>query len=197
MRAFSFAPIGLALSRVDSRTPVSMARSKKDVTVGSPRGLDRTYEYYAESVAALEKGWFPLKDGYLLQDREMVASQAKELVRRYLGYRWLKAGTDFAQKKSIAASLARFERDFGKTDDFARISRGQLADLLLRAKGTVPSSDGSKGFTDENGTWKDAVATLRVKHSFRWRDQFGERYFQPDKTVTIGEALYLVETIGL
>ncbi|MDQ1344242.1 MAG: Peptidase protein [Patescibacteria group bacterium] len=126
----------------------------------------------------------------------MTGKQAKELVRRYLGYRWLKAGNDFAKKKVIGAALLRFERDFGKTDDFARISRGQLADLLLRAKGETPATDGSKGFTDEAGIWKDAVATMRVKYAFKWKDQFAERYFQPDKTITIGESLYLAEKIG-
>ena len=145
---------------------------------------------------ALEKGWFPLKDGYLLQDREMVGSQAKELVRRYLGYRWLKAGNDFTKKKLIGAALARFERDFGKTDDFARISRGQLADVLFRAKGETAASDDLRGFTDETGIWKDAVATMRTRYAFKWKDQFAERYFQPDKTITVGEALYLAEKIG-
>lgn len=42
----------------------------------------------------------------------MVGSQAKELVRRHLGYLWLKAGNDFEKKKSIKASILRFERDF-------------------------------------------------------------------------------------
>lgn len=196
MRAYSFAPIAMQLVRIDGKKPVSVTRTARDVGVLNPRGLDSTYAYYAENVSALSKGWFPLKDGYLLQDREMVASQAKELVRRYSGYRWLKAGNDFTRKRAIKVGLARFEQDFGKSDDFARMTRGQLADLLLRAKGETPASDGSKGFTDETGTWKDAIATLRVKYGFKWTDQFGERYFQPDKTVTVGEALYLAEKIG-
>lgn len=51
-------------------------------------------------------------------------------------------------------------------------------------------------FVDETGTWKDAVATMRVRYGFKWKDQFGDRYFQGDKVVTVGEALYLAEKIG-
>lgn len=112
MRAFSFAPVALQLTRIDGRKPVSVTKSKRDTTVANPRGIDNTYPYYYEDVAALGKGYFPLKDGYLLQDREMVGSQAKELVRRHLGYLWLKAGSDFEKKKSIKAAILRFERDF-------------------------------------------------------------------------------------
>lgn len=196
MRAFSFAPVSLQLTRVDVAPNASLTRSKRDVAVVNPRGLDNTYAYYYEDVAALGKGWFPLKDGYLLQDREMVASQAKELIRRHLGYQWLKAGNDFAKKKAIGAAILRFERDFGKSDDFARMTRGQLADLLLKSKGDAYAAADGQSFTDETGTWKSAVTTMRVKYAFKWKDQFGERYFQPDKTVTVGEALYLAEKVG-
>lgn len=112
MRAFSFAPVSLQLTRIDGPKPVSITKSKRDTTVSNPRGLDNTYPYYYEDVAALGKGWFPLKDGYLLQNREFVGSHAKELIRRYMGYRWLKAGDDHAKKKSIGAAILRFERDF-------------------------------------------------------------------------------------
>lgn len=39
------------------------------------------------------------------------------------------------------------------------------------------------------------MGTLRTKYSFQWQDQFGERYFQPDKAITIAEALYLIGEI--
>ncbi len=112
MRAFSFAPVALQLTRIDGPKPVLVTKSKRDTTIANPRGIDNTYPYYYEDVAALGKGWFPLNDGYLLQNREMVGSQAKELIRRYMGYRWLKAGNDYAKKKSIGAAILRFERDF-------------------------------------------------------------------------------------
>ncbi len=168
----------------------------RDISVTAPKGLDNTYAYYAENVAALQKGWFPTKDGYLLQNRELVGSGAKELIRRYLGYRWLKAGNDFAKKKSVGADIVRFERDFGKTDDFARITRGQLAGLVFEYKREPISTSGGTPFVDEGGAWRDVIATLRIRYSFQWKDQFGARYFQPDKTVTVGEALYLMEKIG-
>ena len=35
------------------------------------------------------------------------------------------------------------------------------------------------------------MTTLRTTYKFKWQDQFGERYFQPDKAITVAEALYL------
>ncbi len=112
MRAFAYAPVSLQLVRIDLPNKPSVARLNRDIGVTAPRGLDNTYAYYSENVSALQKGWFPTKDGYLLQNRELVGSGAKELIRRYLGYRWLKAGDDYAKKKSIGADIVRFERDF-------------------------------------------------------------------------------------
>lgn len=37
---------------------------------------------------------------------------------------------------------------------------------------------------------------MRVRYAFKWKDQFGDRYFQNDKVLTVGEALYLAEKIG-
>jgi hypothetical protein len=48
---------------------------------------------------------------------------------------------------------------------------------------------------DESGTHKSVIATLRTKYRFAWLDQFGTRYFQPDKPITIGEILYLTEAV--
>mgnify|MGYP003596775759 CR=1 FL=1 len=53
MRAFSFAPISLQLTRIDGKKPVSITKSKRDTAVANPRGLDNTYPYYYEDVAAL------------------------------------------------------------------------------------------------------------------------------------------------
>lgn len=76
------------------------------------------------------------------------------------------------------------------------MTRGQLADLLLKSKGETYALSSGQAFTDETGTWKDTVTTMRLKYAFKWKDQFAERYFQPDKTITVGEALYLAEKIG-
>ena len=197
IRTYSFAPVALQVTRLDGNKSVLVSKTNRDLPIGNPKGIDSSYAYYREAISALEKGWFPLKDGFLLQDRELTGAQAKELVRRYLGYRWLKAGNDFGKKKSIGAAILRFERDFGKSDDYARITRGQLADLLLGGKGVPYAAETpDRGFTDETGTWKSAVRTMRITFGFKWQDQFGERYFQPDKNVTVGEALYLAEKIG-
>lgn len=40
------------------------------------------------------------------------------------------------------------------------------------------------------------MITLRTKYNFAWLDQFGERYFQPDKTITVAEALFMVDAVN-
>ncbi len=66
----------------------------------------------------------------------------------------------------------------------------------MKAKNEGYEAQAGAPFVDETGTWKDAVATMRVRYGFKWKDQFGDRYFQADKVVTVGEALYLAEKIG-
>lgn len=39
-------------------------------------------------------------------------------------------------------AILRFERDFGKSDDYAKITRGQMADLLIKYKGEEYLSGG-------------------------------------------------------
>lgn len=68
--------------------------------------------------------------------------------------------------------------------------------MLLKAKNEGYADQSGTPFVDESGTWKDAVATMRVRYAFKWKDQFGDRYFQNDKVLTVGEALYLAEKIG-
>ena len=48
---------------------------------------------------------------------------------------------------------------------------------------------------DENGVYQDTISTLRNNYGFEWQDQFGKRYFQADKKITIAEAMYLAEEI--
>ena len=68
--------------------------------------------------------------------------------------------------------------------------------MILKAKNEAPTEETGSAFVDESGTWKSAVTTMRVRYGFKWKDQFGDRYFQPDKVLTVGEALYLAEKIG-
>ncbi len=59
----------------------------------------------------------------------------------------------------------------------------------------VPLVKSTPVFMDENGVYQDTISTLRNNYSFEWQDQFGKRYFQPDKKITIAEAMYLAEEI--
>jgi len=39
------------------------------------------------------------------------------------------------------------------------------------------------------------ITTLRLRYDFVWKDQFAARYFQSDKSITIGESMYMIEKL--
>lgn len=81
-------------------------------------------------------------------------------------------------------------------NDFSTMSRAAFADLLFNAIGTTRYHTLDKKWIDETGPYKDVMTTLRTGYSFAWKDGFSDRYFQPDKTITIGEALYMIEVVN-
>lgn len=58
--------------------------------------------------------------------------QAKEIIRRILAYRILKAGNDISKKKRLSLELQLFEKAVKSTSS-STVSRGEFAELLLRS----------------------------------------------------------------
>jgi len=88
-----------------------------------------------------------------------------------------------------------FETGANKIEDYKKLSRAEFANLVIASiDGNVISVEDKK-WIDEKGDYKDIITTLRTRYGFIWKDQFAERYFQPDKEITIGESMYMIEKV--
>lgn len=86
---FDYMPIGLVV--VKKGTKKTLAKSNKDILITNPKGIDKSYTYFPETINALKKGLIKPNSGYILQDRELIGKQAKELIRNTLAHLFLKA----------------------------------------------------------------------------------------------------------
>ena len=193
MVPLDFAPVHLEIVRTIRAKQKVIATSGQDGIVAQPIDMDNASLYAPDEIRAIQKGLVRLSQGYLLADRELLGHGAKDMVMRSLGYAILRSGDDMDKKTSLISLLERFRVDSASMDDFAHITRGQLAQMLLSAYGEPLDTSSPTTLVDERGPYQSVITTLRVRYGFAWRDQFTKRYFQPDKKITIGEALSLVE----
>ena len=153
--------------------------------------MDDHYLYTPDDIAGLEKGLMTLNQGYLLATRDLLGHQAKDIIVRSLTYGMFRAGIDTPRGQAIAQIIGQFKVSSATTDDYVHLTRGQFATMLLSAFSEPLDTTSPPVLIDETGSDRGVMTTLRVKYGFEWKDQFGARYFQPDKIVSIGEALAL------
>lgn len=190
---FDYMPISLVVVKKDSSK--TLAKSNTDILITNPNGIDKTYTYFPETIDALKKGLMKPSYGYVLQDRELIGKQAKELVRNTLAHLFLKAGNDQMKKQQIFKKTKDFEVCALKIDDYKKISRAEFASLVVGIIDGSPIVNSDQKWLDETGEYKNMITTLRVRYAFLWKDQFGERYFQSDKNITVGESMYMIERV--
>jgi len=188
-----FMPVSLVV--IKKETGKTLAKTATDINIRNPNRIDKSYTYFTEVISALKKWIHRLQSGYVLQEREIIGKQAKEMVRNYLAYTFLRAWSDKALKNQIATQIRNSESIISSIDDYIKMTRGNFARLVLDVLDPSLIVNTDKKWIDESGAYKDIITTLRLRYDFKWRDNFGERYFQPDKNLTIGEALYLIEQI--
>ncbi len=91
--------------------------------------------------------------------------------------------------------MKNFESQARAIDDYEKISRAKFASLVVAAIDGAPITNTDKKWIDEMGEYKDAITTLRVRYRFVWKDQFAERYFQVNKSITVGEGMYMMAQV--
>lgn len=190
---FDYMPISLVVVKKD--TGKTLAKSGTDILVTNPNGIDKTYAYFPEAIDALKKGLMKPNFGYILQDRDLIGKQAKELIKNALAHLFLKAGNDQIKKQQIFLRMKDFEARALLLDDYQKISRAEFAGLMSNVIDSPPLLNSDKKWIDETGEYKNMITTLRVRYNFVWKDSFGERYFQSDKDITVGESMYMIEKV--
>lgn len=190
--ASDFAPVKLTLTRVGARNDI--AWMKWEIRVGNPLGLDAGYLYYEESISALKKWLIRLNQWYLTQDRELLWSQLKEIINNYLSYEYLRSWNNIDRKKLVLNKIAKFREDYFALNDYKKMTRWEMIKILSDVFSIEVINSWNVAFLDEKWDYKNYITTVRVNW-FRWKDQFSDNYFQPDKNITIWESLYLIEKL--
>lgn len=190
---FDYMPISLVVIKKDSGK--ALAKSSTDILITNPNGIDKSYVYFPETIDALKKGLMKPNLGYVLQDRELLGRQAKEIIRNTLAHLFLKAGNDQTKKQLLLTRMKNFDERALGMDDYAKVSREAFAGLVIGIIDGSPIVAADKKWIDETGAYKDMITTLRVRYGFLWKDQFAERYFQSEKNITVGESMYMVERV--
>lgn len=191
-------PVSLVVTRKDTKK--ILAKSKTDITIKNPNGIDKNYLYFNEVIGSLKKGIMKPQDGFVIQDRELLGRRAKEMIQNTLAHLFLKAGTDLVKKQEMMKKMKAFETRMATLGDYDTLTRAEFARLLLDALGPnntkiILANASGTPWLDETGTNKDAITALRVRHQFAWKDSFAQRYFQTDKEITVGEGIYMIEQV--
>ncbi|EKD66087.1 MAG: peptidase M23 [uncultured bacterium (gcode 4)] len=189
-----YSPIKLTLSKEWKKYDI--ARMKSQTTISNPNNLDKSYLYFNENISALKKWLLRLDSWYLLQDREIIWKQVKEIITNYLSYEFLRSWDNYTRKTQIISKINQIKTNFKTLDDYKKFNRAEFAKVIFDNLWLDLVKNNDKVFIDETWDHKDYITTLRVKYKFAWKDQFKDRYFQKDKNITIWEALYLVEKIN-
>ncbi len=190
---FDYMPISLVIVKKD--TNKTLVKSPTDILITNPKGIDKNYTYFTETINALKQGLMKPNSGYILQDRDLIGKQAKELIQNTLAHIFLRAGNDQVKKQQIFTKMKDFEVRAKTIDDYKKISRAEFAGLVIEIIDGSPIVNADKKWLDETGEYKDMITTLRIRYSFSWKDQFAERYFQSTKDITVGESMYMIEKV--
>jgi len=152
--------------------------TSKTITIDLPEWLEKGYPYYREVVSTL-KAWISetQNNWYFHQDTWLTKLDATKWISR--SFPW-----DETVLKSIKVSST-----------FDTITRGEFLELVQWYTGKYTSqwTDNNK-YKDLEAEEERKVASL-LWTNYTWKDQFWERYFQPEKTITRGEAAYMIETL--
>jgi hypothetical protein len=169
---------------------------KFQISIKNPINLDWWYIYYNSCINGLKKFLIKLNQWYLTQDREIFWKQVKEIISNFLTYEFLRAWDNISQKNKIKKFLINYNSQSKFINDYNKISRWEFIKIFLNTIWTELILNDSKTFIDEQWEYKDYITTLNYKFNFKWKDQFGDRYFQPNKFITIWEVLYVIDIIS-
>ncbi len=149
----------------------------KNISSIKPKWIDKNYIYFDE-VNYLLNLWIVswLKDNYILQDRQLSEYDLKIMLLKRLYYK------NDIQKVNDLLSY--------KADKYKFLTRLQTLDLIT--KYTVLLD-----YSWEYIKYRDIKEeqNLSIKNIFKqntWKDNFWKSYFQPDKTITRWEWMYMI-----
>ena len=181
---------------VDNKKYPVIGKTKRAITVKLPKDVNAKTAYGPTTITALEQGIFPLYNkNYLAGDRTITGKDARDLVKRLL---LVKSGNtiDPVRKKGIREKIANLDKKFPSVATKTSLTRAEFTAMIFFANGDPLIDSKESKFLDEKGDFKNIITTARVLYNFQWQDEYRTNYFQPNKVITIEEALYAVEKMG-
>jgi len=144
--------------------------SLNTLAVETPKGLSQSYEYYDESIEMIQS-WIAtdLNSWYFLENRAITQKDA---------YSWI--------SKASGTNLSSQSLDI--------VSRQEFLDIAYEAFGSSANQYSWRSYIDLESDEEIQVASL-LGSEYKWQDTFWEKYFQPDKSITRGEAAYMLSHI--
>ena len=182
--------IEFAVRKLTDKNP--LPGTKKTIQVRHPLRLSTITPYYESIMLALKNGWWNTDRGYTGEHLELTGERVRALTFRVLTFKMFRSGTDTLTKKQWMRKMVEYRinsKDFG----LEIWTRGAFANHLLDTL-AIPKTLGTAVWNDESGVYQSTIHTLRTRYRFEWQDRF-PTYFQPDKKITLGEALYLIERV--
>ena len=143
------------------------------------KNLTKDYAYYNEVVSAL-KAWLinGVDRGYFSQDNELLQEDAKDWIISAMKLSW-----------GNREDIQRLEKQLvGKFDTMTRKSFLALTSEYL---GNNVKADPPRDYRDMEEKDEVLVSSI-LGPQYSWKDDFWEKYFQPDKKITRWEAVYLL-----
>lgn len=192
--AFDYSPVKFVLQKVWAKYDI--ARTKYQIRVWNPIHIDSSYVYYNESIDALKKWYLRLNNWYLSQERELIWSQVKDIINNYYSYEYLRAWNDMEKKANIVQKIKDSQTRLAIVDNYKKITRWEFTKMIFENLWINIEKNAEAKLLDEKWFYKDYITTLRNNFSFKWKDQFAENYFQPDKNISVWEALFFIEKIS-
>jgi len=155
--------------------------SQKSIVVTHPKNLVQTYEYYDDVITTL-MNW--VTDGvdrwYFLEDTSLTKEDAK---------RWLLSAMEAKGKNSD--DIRELERlSVNPRDKVTRKQFLVLTNTYLWWNYRVVWWE-LKDYTDMQED-EEKLVRATLWYDYSWKDNFWEKYFQPDKQITRWEAAYML-----
>lgn len=171
-----------------------LGRLNYNVFIGNPKDLDKQYTYYNENMTILKKWILRTKDWYTLKDREINGKQLKNLIDNYVWYELLKAWLNRSKREIALSKSDKWSGIRNNFDDYRFFTRWEASKILFNVL-WLDIYPIQEKYLDQKWDFEKYISTLTQKYNFKWKDQFWEKYFQPNKKITIWEFNYLLDKL--
>jgi hypothetical protein len=147
----------------------------KTLAVGMPKDIDKAYVYNEEVEETLMSGIATTNSQWnFKQTTNITRKDAVGWIYNSMKDLWISNKAIFAEDTS-----------------FKEITRQEYLELVTKYLGTRVVNTWWQDYRDgDTQLWENVAALLW--NTYKWKDQFGDNYFQPDKEISRWEAAYLL-----